>query len=743
MVRTRMAAERQAAEQAVAGGSRRAPAAGGGLGSAPAAGGGWGSAPGGGFGSAPAAGGGWGSAPGGGSGSAPAAGGGWGSAPGGGSGSALATVAGLGSGAGAVQPLTPAEQKARVCLRRFRRETGSADIDPLNRDHLAAYLLCKQVTSRPTPAMVLQTIRHRYAKDTRGVGVQTDIWLVPKVNFPDGVPEWLQADGLLDQEDVKKHFTIDCDELDFSAFWVVDGGIPRHWLGLWVKRAFMYAKSAQEMLAVTPEPAEPAEAEYLEVADGDEPPATRRRLTRNVSAASAESGGRGAQGGGSGARGSGAAAAPQGSGPRALAIQGGVPGPRALAPQGSNPRVPAPQARNACRAAVLAEVAEEATDDPEAEEMLALMENVKKAAKSGSWHSKSAGVSGTVSFWCRQLLNSLDSEGAPQPAAAEALQAAAGAPEAAAAGAPREAAEAPQSKQALLKQGFLPFLARLLVKNSCYNDLGALVEVFDGLVSKGCAKAEYQEAFRALARHDILDGGVVVVKGMSLSKVMSFFDSPLYRDFEQKRLEALLDAAMSAPNLDLRQKRLTALTEAAKSEFLKANAATVAKVTMATSMFSPEVPALERVRYALEDEKARSERLQFATSWRCDGGQGGSSAPGGSGAQLGHVPWAAVRSFAEQTSAPPRVSFQEWLLAGTLVSQTGVWRKEFPTPLPARPGISPRRYAPQPRTASAAPWWRGSPRLRSQSGSKRSTGRLRGSRKWLRSSPTATSGLSC
>jgi len=505
---------------------------------------------------------------------------------------------------------------AKSALRRFRR--NGAALDPNNELHVSAYMMCRRLHERPTPQQVLTAIASRNEHHAQGMGMEQDAWLVPKANFPSGeLPQWIIDEGLLTEEEVQAQWTIQGEPVDFANNWVVDSCIKRSALGKFVKRIFMFQKMTTNM--VVAEHRERQEDSGQE----DSPQRPRRTTRRHTSAESAASD----------------RAAPA---PRAAPALGDALPPTA-------------------RETLLAERDAEVVVDPEAQEMLQLTTNIKAAARAGNWHSPDPSVAGTVSFWVAQAINSLpDAPAAPAPKAAEAP------------------AEVTESTQDMLREGICGYLEKLAMRSPCYEHIHMLVELFDKLLAKGCARPELLDGLRALSKHDLLDSAVVELKGVPLLKVMGFFASALYLDFEGYRAVALLGAARKAATAEERQRRLTAALAACKN--LKGEeSAVVGDVAKAHSMFSDEVPLLDRIKFALEDDKHREARLAFADDWA---GDTTNAAPekeeDGKLKEMQVVPWAAIRYFGAPADSLTQVSFECFLFGGALVHQTGIWSKQLP-----------------------------------------------------------------
>ena len=129
----------------------------------------------------------------------------------------------------AMASLPPA--KISAALRRWQRD-GVA-IDPKSEAHIAAYRLARQTHDRPRADQVLAIIESQRVQHKSAANLTSDFWLVPRCNFPDGLPADLKKWSMSEAE-LRKSFQVPKDT-DFGQSFILDGGCARQGLGRGVK----------------------------------------------------------------------------------------------------------------------------------------------------------------------------------------------------------------------------------------------------------------------------------------------------------------------------------------------------------------------------------------------------------------------------------------------------------------------------------------------------------------------------
>jgi len=125
-----------------------------------------------------------------------------------------------------------APQRISANMRRFA-EHG---IDHNNPEHVAAYLLARQTTTRPRPEHILSILKSAKTSSKMGFELCDEYYLVPKGNMTE---EAVHALGryFLSEEELAKRATSPHDT-NLSAVWIIDGSCPREHLGPGIKSMF-------------------------------------------------------------------------------------------------------------------------------------------------------------------------------------------------------------------------------------------------------------------------------------------------------------------------------------------------------------------------------------------------------------------------------------------------------------------------------------------------------------------------
>lgn len=121
--------------------------------------------------------------------------------------------------------------KISQALRRWKRE--GVNIDPTNEAHIAAYRLARQSMDRPRSDQVLAIIESQTVQHKSGASLTSEFWVVPRVNFPTGVPADLKKWSISETE-LRENYKVPKDT-EFGTSYIFDGGCSRQALGRGVK----------------------------------------------------------------------------------------------------------------------------------------------------------------------------------------------------------------------------------------------------------------------------------------------------------------------------------------------------------------------------------------------------------------------------------------------------------------------------------------------------------------------------
>ena len=107
---------------------------------------------------------------------------------------------------------------AANALRGYAR--GGANVDPTSQEQKRAYIALRDTHSRCTATQFVKYLESIKTKVSQGAKTKQVFWAVPKVNFPEGLPDFIQAATKSDEE---------CEGflLDPAYFYLVDQCISR------------------------------------------------------------------------------------------------------------------------------------------------------------------------------------------------------------------------------------------------------------------------------------------------------------------------------------------------------------------------------------------------------------------------------------------------------------------------------------------------------------------------------------
>ena len=121
-------------------------------------------------------------------------------------------------------------REAGRALKRWQQEHG---FNPMDDAHINAYKLARQASKRPTPEKVWNIVKSAQLSQKTETKLTTDFYLVPKGNFPHGLPQAL-IPFLIQESSLRKEFQVPVDT-NLQAVYIIDKAVKRESLGLKVK----------------------------------------------------------------------------------------------------------------------------------------------------------------------------------------------------------------------------------------------------------------------------------------------------------------------------------------------------------------------------------------------------------------------------------------------------------------------------------------------------------------------------
>ena len=143
--------------------------------------------------------------------------------------------------------LKQSTEKAKVALR-FWLKKGKTEVDPDNQKHISAYLALKDLLPagrHVTLKAFLNAIGGATVGNAKGARFTTSFWMVPKVNFPNGLPKSI-VDHEVSAEELARLFDVPGD-FDCSSRYIVDQVVPRLKLGQRVSEFTFYQRHQEEI----------------------------------------------------------------------------------------------------------------------------------------------------------------------------------------------------------------------------------------------------------------------------------------------------------------------------------------------------------------------------------------------------------------------------------------------------------------------------------------------------------------
>ena len=386
-------------------------------------------------------------------------------------------------------------------LKRFK-STGF-EVNPEDQEQIQAFLVLRNSVARVSAKSFVKYLQERQTSITNVANAELEYWAVPKMNFPDGLPDPLLSAVVL-AEDLAEAQLLGGTTLDHENYFVVDKMADRKDLGKNV-RTLKYLMGVNTKVAL-PGLLGPDE-------EGPE----------------------------------GQAPVPTGGQPLAAPMNVAVPATSGGQPQAEvaieilKPNEPEAAARGLVRSA-------SDTRDPEdrlvkrrrllSETLKDLREAISVAAEAGRWHSNSDWCHDTVNFLANELLQVLTNIVQEQMGAATGALAAD-------AGAEAQTATLPVSVTKLLNKVY-DFLAGVFKNSPMFEDLLHFPDLFSKLTTMGADQRGDGLLIEALAKADV---GSMKQVDMSIADVVDrneFRHSALYHSYCQDMFQRLLDKARVA-----------------------------------------------------------------------------------------------------------------------------------------------------------------------------------------------------
>ena len=114
------------------------------------------------------------------------------------------------------------------------RRMADQGVDWRNPAHVSAYLLARQQSDRPKPEQILAIAQQSQIKMEDGTRLSSEFYLVPRTNFSDKCPAWLQ-DFLVTEDDLRERHKVP-EQTDLSTVLIVDGSCELKRLGKRVRK---------------------------------------------------------------------------------------------------------------------------------------------------------------------------------------------------------------------------------------------------------------------------------------------------------------------------------------------------------------------------------------------------------------------------------------------------------------------------------------------------------------------------
>ena len=132
---------------------------------------------------------------------------------------------------------------AKRNIRHMKRSNPSLlDIDDTDDTHIQTYITLRKTCGKVYPEKFMEAWKKRRVDASLGLKITRKVWLVPKANFPMGLPPAIQDDVVsADQRQLMDRMT--GHPLDFEHCYIVDRRQPIEGLGKYVNEAEYYVDS--------------------------------------------------------------------------------------------------------------------------------------------------------------------------------------------------------------------------------------------------------------------------------------------------------------------------------------------------------------------------------------------------------------------------------------------------------------------------------------------------------------------
>ena len=286
------------------------------------------------------------------------------------------------------------------------------------------------------------------------------------------------------------------------------------------------------------------------------------------------------------------------------------------------------QDRDAKRRRLLKQLNSESMSDEEATTLQTLVAKIRKARSEGRYWSQNNANANTVHFWAEQVVGSLPAIG--------------------------------QDPEAMLiRDSFPAFLVNVIVDAPCYPYLQHFVNILEALEAMQCKMPVTTHALRAMSKLELKANAALDLSTLPLKSTIKFYDSALFKSFQEARVKALLTAGSGARSLKDRLENLAAMTGAVDG---LENADLANEVSRAVALFGSGLAAGEQLSLALDDVAYVRTAQRFVVI-EDDG-----------------VKWSAVSIFTDVAASFANIKYDDFLVNADLVL-TGKLRKKCTNPI--------------------------------------------------------------
>ena len=130
--------------------------------------------------------------------------------------------------------------EAKRNLKNMRKSNPSmVDIDEENPTQIQTYIMLRRTSNKIYARPFMEAWKRRRLDATSGLQFKRTVWLVPRANFPAGLPPAAQ-EGLVSAEQKELMEKATGHAIDDVTFWLVDKMVPLHVLGKNVEEATYY-----------------------------------------------------------------------------------------------------------------------------------------------------------------------------------------------------------------------------------------------------------------------------------------------------------------------------------------------------------------------------------------------------------------------------------------------------------------------------------------------------------------------